>query len=847
VRIFAAALGASTSVALIAFASCGGGGGASSSPSPDATTPSDAALPLDAGAMDSNAGDADAGPSVVVQGGQLVIDGKPTFLYGGDVHYFRVRDSAFDAAKTQALWRDTIDKMRASGMNLVTTYFAWDYHAPSSGNWDFTGARDIDAFLKIACDAGMYVVVKPGPLITAEWPGGFGTFGAVPVWWKQAHPDALVKKSDGSTFTFSLTGDATQSQPTYMHADYLAAVGDWFDRALPIVRPYVDKRCVVGIQVDNETNLYWSNRFGDVDYSTTALGRYASFLTSRYGSIAALNAAYGTAYSNFAAVAPPSSVPSSAKGNVAARDWYDAGQAYVAEYLKTIRAMIEARGITEPKVLFFTNDSPFGAPTRNVLVHDPRVKNRVGLAALDLYPRQLPTTSALNDAPFQADYFAKLYALGDLLYTGDVGGRFAYAAELQGGMYSLPLGVQATVAPESTDQLVAKSFGHGVKGGSFYVVRGGLNADGSSYDYQAAIGLDGSLRPRYDVMKKWGAFLARYGAALESSDEIEDPIAIVQDVAYAVPQAGTNDDLQAMYTSEYNATFGWLMNAGFNAMVVDPKIGGDLAQAKAAFFLAPEIVDDATAAKLVAFHAAGGVLVQLLDSGSRALDGSQSANDQALAALFAADANGSYTWPGVGLRSGAANQHVDGGDGTLTSYWYETYWTPRADAGAPFLVERTQPLGNDGRAIGFVASTGGAARALIGTYVASVFNDGSYYGADDAELGRKRALARYLAGLAGVTPTVSARGVHEEAWARRARGTRGATFVFVVNDHAAGTVHVDIGSLAALGLDAQATYAVSEALSGAAVGDRTGAQISASGFDVAMAQYGTAVIVIEAK
>lgn len=805
------------------------------------------------GGADAAVAAPDLGPvrGVFVRDGQLIIDGQPTFLYGGEVHYFRVRDPGFDAAKTQALWRDTIQKLKDAHMNLLTTYFPWDYHAPAAGAWDFSGARDVDAFLGMACDAGLKVVAKPGPFITAEWPKGFGSYGAVPPWWKQAHGAALVKNADGTDFTFSPTGDATQAQPSYLHPDFQAALNGWFDQIVPIIQRYVARRCVIAVQVDNETNLFWSNRFGNVDYNPAAVAHFRGFLQTRYAGIAQLNAAWGTAYAGFDVVPAPAALPKGLPDNPAARDWYDAGQAYILQYLRGVRAGLEARGLREPDILYFTNDSPFGLPTRNIMVHDGRVKNQIGLCGLDLYPKQLPTNSGLTDNPFQADYFTKLYAGWNALYTRDAGGRFAYAAELQGGFYSFPLGVTPQVAPQATDQLLAKAIGHGVKGGAFYVLRGGLNLDGSSYDFQAAIGLDGALRPRYTVLSRWGGLLQRYGAALLSSDEVEDRVAIAQDVTYAAPQGGLSDDLQAMYTTEYNGLFGWLMGAGFNPAVVDLQSAGELAGYKAVVALVPEIIDPRSAAKLVRFHQGGGVLVQMLSPGVRSQVGvpaGQVPEVAALAGLYPVTVTGQYRWVGVDLPAGSLNLKGAAAGATLQGYWYQSYFAPVAGAAAqitPLLVERQQPLGGDGRLVGFVADgDGAAARALIGTYLGSVYNHHSYYDVDAAELVARRGLMRGLLLRAGLTPTISASGAREEAWARRGRG--GPTFVFVVNDHDGGTVHVDVGDLGALGLLASRTYRIHDDLSGLVLAPRTGEALRSAGLDVPLSKHGVAVLVIEA-
>ena len=193
--------------------------------------------------------------------------------------YFRARDPNFDADKTHAIWADSIQKMKDANMNLVSSYFPWDYHAPSKGTWDFTGPRDVDHFLSMVCDAGLKVIAKPGPLITGEWPRGFGSYGAIPDWWKAANPDALAKKADGSDFDFNANPLAqTSKQPSYLHPTYLADVEGWFEVIVPIIRKYVDTGCVVAVQVDNETNLYWSDRFGVVDYNPVAITHFRSRL-----------------------------------------------------------------------------------------------------------------------------------------------------------------------------------------------------------------------------------------------------------------------------------------------------------------------------------------------------------------------------------------------------------------------------------------------------------------------------------------------------------------------------------------------------------------------------------------
>jgi len=119
----------------------------------------------------------------------LTVDGKRTYLWGAEFHYWRL--------PSPSLWRDVLQKMKASGFNAVSIYFDWAYHSPAPGRYDFSGIRDIDLVLKMAQEAGLYVVARPGPYINAETDsGGF------PAW-----VDQLKGRSRSSDADFQAASD----------------------------------------------------------------------------------------------------------------------------------------------------------------------------------------------------------------------------------------------------------------------------------------------------------------------------------------------------------------------------------------------------------------------------------------------------------------------------------------------------------------------------------------------------------------------------------------------------------------------------------------------------------------
>lgn len=74
-------------------------------------------------------------------------------------------------------WKDRFQRMKAMGMNTVCTYLFWNAHEPEPGKWDFSGNLDFVEFIKEAQQAGLWVIVRPGPYVCGEW-----EFGGFPGW-----------------------------------------------------------------------------------------------------------------------------------------------------------------------------------------------------------------------------------------------------------------------------------------------------------------------------------------------------------------------------------------------------------------------------------------------------------------------------------------------------------------------------------------------------------------------------------------------------------------------------------------------------------------------------------------
>ncbi|MGI5396725.1 glycoside hydrolase family 35 protein [Streptomyces sp. CA-251251] len=154
--------------------------------------------------------------------GRLLRRGRPHRVLSGSLHYFRVHPEQ---------WADRLERLAALGLNTVDTYVPWNFHERRPGEARFDGRRDLARFARLAQEAGLDVMVRPGPYICAEWDNG-----GLPAW---------------------LTGTPGMRLRT-VHPPYLDAVGRWFDELVPRVAALqaVHGGPVVAVQIENEYGSY---------------------------------------------------------------------------------------------------------------------------------------------------------------------------------------------------------------------------------------------------------------------------------------------------------------------------------------------------------------------------------------------------------------------------------------------------------------------------------------------------------------------------------------------------------------------------------------------------------------
>src|SRR5215203_2790738 len=158
---------------------------------------------------------------------QFLLDGKPIQLISGELHPARI---------PKEYWRHRIQMTKAMGCNTIAAYIFWNYHEANPGQFDFeTENRNIAEFIRICREENMWVLLRPGPYVCAEW-----DFGGLPSYLLKI-PDIKVRCMDSR---------------------YMSAVNSYIKRLSAEIVPL---QCnnggpVLMVQIENEYGSYGNDK-----------------------------------------------------------------------------------------------------------------------------------------------------------------------------------------------------------------------------------------------------------------------------------------------------------------------------------------------------------------------------------------------------------------------------------------------------------------------------------------------------------------------------------------------------------------------------------------------------------
>jgi beta-galactosidase len=158
---------------------------------------------------------------------EFLLDGKPYQIISGEMHPARI---------PAEYWRHRIQMAKAMGCNTISAYVFWNYHEAEEGVYDFsTGNKNLAEFFKIAQDEEMWILLRPGPYVCAEW-----ELGGIPPYLLRI-PDIKLRCMD----------------PRYM-----SAAERYIARLSEEIKPFIVTKGgrILMLQIENEYGSYGTDK-----------------------------------------------------------------------------------------------------------------------------------------------------------------------------------------------------------------------------------------------------------------------------------------------------------------------------------------------------------------------------------------------------------------------------------------------------------------------------------------------------------------------------------------------------------------------------------------------------------
>ncbi len=382
---------------------------------------------------------------VVLDGNQLLIDGRHVPLLSGEFHFWRV-DPAF--------WERCLRQIKDMGLPIVATYLSWRRHNPTPGRFDFEGETDprlnLGRFLELCAEVGLWVHIKPGPWICAEEiNGGYPE-------WLISQPDLQVLDSQNQVVRGYMP-PFDSPIPSYLHPTYLEHVRAWIRAVDDRIRPYVHPHgAIILIQVDNEPCWTFHDALLESDYSPVMLDHYRQWLRQKYESLDRLNAAHHADYLDYSQVDAPRPNNMNVEPDVPPCrlvDWVQFKEWTLTQHISRIRGMHEENGV---------HDAIF---TVNYNLHDPlavpanwhQLDSITGLSGFDYYP--FPTLDFGNFADMALNCAYSLAVC-----------KVPWSPEIMSGVWRFPNVEPPPITQQHIEYLYLLTLAFGLKGMNFYML-----------------------------------------------------------------------------------------------------------------------------------------------------------------------------------------------------------------------------------------------------------------------------------------------------------------------------------------------------------------------------------------
>ena len=285
-------------------------------------------------------------PALKLEGYCVKVEGEQFPLFSGSVDYWRIPSKR---------WETILTRIAGLGFRIVSVAIPWNVHEVASDLFDFgktNKQRDIEAFLTLCREKGLYVIVRLGPCVDVELNHhGFPK--------RLLYDPEIHAVSSYGTRVIIPAIPNPFPMPSYASEKFYDEVSKFFDAVCPIItRQLAPGGPIIGVHIDNDLPRIFLNGPFSADYSTHALRWYHEYLNSKYPSIGGLNRAYRTRYSRFTEIEPPRALAATEHEALPRYlDWMEFQEYYVGLALSVLASLLWSRGVRGILTLHNTRSS----------------------------------------------------------------------------------------------------------------------------------------------------------------------------------------------------------------------------------------------------------------------------------------------------------------------------------------------------------------------------------------------------------------------------------------------------------------------------------------------------------
>ena len=158
---------------------------------------------------------------------EFLLDGLPFQIISAEIHPARI---------PAEYWSQRIKMAKAIGCNTITASIFWNFHESEEGIYDFTeGVHNLPLFCEMVKEEDMYLILRPGPYVGAEW-----ELGGIPPYLLRI-PDIKLRSLD----------------PRFM-----AAAEKYIAKLAEVIAPFLVNKGgpIIMLQIENEYGSYGNDR-----------------------------------------------------------------------------------------------------------------------------------------------------------------------------------------------------------------------------------------------------------------------------------------------------------------------------------------------------------------------------------------------------------------------------------------------------------------------------------------------------------------------------------------------------------------------------------------------------------